>query len=395
MSRTAKPGGGALLTETTCWLLLVAAMGCGVLFWRFFSGLGATTALNDGHAWGLWIALEVVTGTAIACGGYAVALLVYVFNKGHFHPLVRPALLTSFLGYSLAAVAIVADVGRYWYLYKVVSPWMWNLSSALLEVALCVMSYLIVLFLELSPAFLEQSDQSRSAALRKACEGLRRVLEPLMPFILALGILLPTMHQSSLGSVMLIAFSKLHALWHTPLLPLLFLLSCVAMGYAAVILESSLASRAFSRPRETELLAKLATPVVVCVVLYTVIRIGDLAMRDRLPLIARSGHLSLFFVLELLLFVVPAVMLLSGRIRRNPGTLFLGAVLLMAAGTLYRFDTYIIAFDPGPAWSYFPAVPEILASAGIIVLEILLYVIVVKRFPILESAALQAGGKKE
>ena len=144
--------GGPILTTPVRWILGVFLVGAVIMLWRFIVGLGPTTGLNDGYPWGIWIAFDVVTGTALACGGYAVALLVYILNKGKYHPLVRPALLTSALGYSVAAVGIIIDVGRPWFIWRIpISVGKWNLDSALLEVALCVMAYVMVLWIELSP----------------------------------------------------------------------------------------------------------------------------------------------------------------------------------------------------------------------------------------------------
>ncbi len=152
MSDRAVPVGGPIMTRAFKILLGVGLLGLVLTIWRFAVGLGATTGLSDGYPWGLWIAFDVVTGTALACGGYAVAILVYILNKGRYHPLVRPAVLTSALGYSVAAVAIMVDVGRPWFIYRIpIRVGQWNLNSALLEVALCVMAYVVVLWIELVP----------------------------------------------------------------------------------------------------------------------------------------------------------------------------------------------------------------------------------------------------
>src|ERR1043166_4016142 len=163
----AEPVGGPIATPGARALLGLFGLGSLFIAWRLIAGLGATTALNDGYPLGLWIAFDVVTGTALACGGYAIALLVYIFNKGRYHALVRPALLTSALGYSLAGLGVFLDVGRWWALWKVpVYFWHWNFNSALLEIALCIMSYVVVLWIELSPAFLESWRDSGPAAVR-------------------------------------------------------------------------------------------------------------------------------------------------------------------------------------------------------------------------------------
>ncbi len=196
MSHQARPVEGKLLTPTFKLMLLVWAAATGVGLVRFTRGLGAVAAMSDGYPWGLWIAFDVVVGTGLASGGYAVALLVYVLNRGRFHPLVRPALLTSLLGYGVAGVAVVFDVGKPWNLGIVPFRfWNWNLGSVLLEVALCMMAYTAVLAVELSPAFLERlaaGGNAHRAAL--AARWLPRI-ERALPFVLALGLVLPTMHQ--------------------------------------------------------------------------------------------------------------------------------------------------------------------------------------------------------
>ena len=222
------PVGGRIWTPTFRLLAAIFGVGALLMVWRFAMGLGAATGLSDGYPWGIWIAFDVVVGTALGCGGYAMALLVYIFNRGKFHALVRPAILTSALGYTMASFAIHLDVGRPLYIYKIpVMPQWWNLNSVLLEVAVCVMTYVAVLWIELSPAFFERWMQGSNAFLRRTSQALHPIVQKLMVPILAIGLLLPTMHQSSLGAVMLLAGQKLHGLWQTPLLPLLFLLSSI------------------------------------------------------------------------------------------------------------------------------------------------------------------------
>ena len=388
MNTHTRPVGGPILTGTFLVASAVFVLGLLIIAWRFVSGLGPTTALNDLYPWGIWIAYDVVSGTALACGGYAVALLCYVLNKGKYHPLIRPAILTSALGYTLAGASIVIDVGRYWNIWKVPLLWNWNRNSILLEVAMCIMAYVVVLWIEILPAFLEKWEaDSRLPWLRglslRIHPWLNRILIPL----LALGILLPTMHQSSLGSLMLIAMNKLHKLWHTPMLPLLFLLSCIVMGYAAVVFESALANAVFKRARETKILASLSMVMVGILFVFLGVRIADLVLRGRLGLIFRLDIFSFFFFLEFILFLAPAVLLLNRRYRFNPGVELLCAMMMMAAGLLYRFDVYLVGFRPAPGWGYFPSIPEMFVTFGLVAFEIMAYLIVVKMFPILGGAS--------
>lgn len=382
------PVGGPLWTRPFKVLVGIFAV-CAVFFaYRFAAGLGASTGLNDGYPWGIWIAFDVVVGTALGCGGYAVALLVYVLNKGEYHPLVRPAILTSALGYTMASVSIHFDVGRPWLLYRIpIFSWEWNLSSALLEVALCVMLYVAVLWVELSPAFMEKWRQGRDGFLKRTSEKAYPVVQKALPWIIALGLLLPTMHQSSLGTVMLLTGPKLHPLWATPLLPLLFLVSCLGMGFAVVVLESALASSLLGRPRETEMLGKLSWVMVPVLALFTLVRFADLAVRGQLGALATFDLYTAMFLLEAALFLAPAFMLLSDRARRDPGNVFRAAMLMVLAGSLYRLDTYLVAFRPGSHYSYFPSFAELMVTIGIVALEVLLYVVLVKYFPILSAPA--------
>ncbi len=388
MSQQAIPLGGPIVTRPFRVLVGLFGLSIILLAWRFWTGLGSPTALSDGYPWGLWIAFDVVTGTALACGGYAMAILVYIFNRGRYHPLIRPAIVTSALGYSLGGIGVIIDLGRYWYVYKVpINFWIWNLNSILLEVALCIMAYTVVLWIELSPAFLERWKESPRPRLRRFAESTLPWLERSLIWIIALGLLLPTMHQSSLGSLMLLAGHKLHPLWNTALLPLLFLISCIAMGYAVVVIESSLSSMVFKRPAETRMLASLSGAIVWVLLGFAIVRLADLAVQGRLGLAFALDSYSILFLLEMALFIVPAFMLLSQQRRSDGGYLFRAAMLIALSGALYRFSTYLIAYDPGPGWSYFPAVPEILITLGLLALELMAYLVIVKKFPILRGMA--------
>ncbi|MGF1509783.1 MAG: NrfD/PsrC family molybdoenzyme membrane anchor subunit [Myxococcota bacterium] len=377
------PVGGSSKGVGITVLTLLALLGVALIIWRFAVGLGQATGLSDGYPWGLWIAFDVVTGTALACGGYAIGLLVYIMNRGQYHPLVRPALLTSALGYSLAAVAITIDVGRPWMIWRIpLSVGKWNLDSALLEVALCVMAYIVVLWIELSPAFLERwarSDSRWGAMAEKLKNGLERFLL----WIIALGVILPTMHQSSLGTVITLAGPRLHPLWNTGWIPLLFLLSCIAMGYAVVVMESSISSRSFGLAREDDMLSRLARPAGWCLLAFIGVRFGDILLTGKAAFLAEVSVRGFMFWLESILFVAAAWMLLGSSVRRSMGGLFRTAILVVAAGALYRFDAYLVAFQPGPQWSYFPTVPEIMTTVGLVAIEIFIYIYVVRHFPIL------------
>ena len=386
----ASPVGGKLVTPFFRALIAIWAVGSAFGLVRFTQGLGAATAMNDGYPWGIWIAVDVVVGTALGSGGFAVALLVYFMNRRRLHPLMRPALLTSALGYTAGATAIVFDVGRYWNLWRVpIAPltgrrFFFNWTSGLLEVALCVMAYTAVLWLEVAPPVLETLG-ARPGAVGRACKAVLAPLERLLPVILALGLVLPMMHQSTLGSLLMVAGTKLHPLWHSPLLPLLFLVGCVGMGYAAVVVEATFSARAFGRPVERRMLASLAPVMAFAAAAFAVVRVVDVAARGRLGLaLAADRHAALFW-LEVLLASYAAVRLAARRTGEDPGALLRAAALLAAGGALYRLDVYLVAFDPGNGWRYFPSVGEIAITLAIMAVETMIYVFAVRTFPILAA----------
>lgn len=391
-THAAAPLGGRILTPFFKVLLLVAGLGLVAMAIRFTQGLGAVTAMSDGYGFGLWIAMDVVVGTAVGCGGYAMALLVYLANKGQYHPLVRPAMLTGALGYTFAGASIFIDIGRYWWIWKIpVFVTWWNGSSALLEVALCVMAYIIVLWFEFSPAVLERMSQGQNAFLKGLADTWGPWLSKAMPFIIALGLLLPTMHQSSLGTVMLLSTSKVHGLWLTSFLPLLFLVNAIFVGYGAVIAEATISAYGFKRPRETALLGSLAPVISALLLLFAGIRLLDILLGGRIGLAFAPTRYAFFFWLEMALVVIPAVMLLGARARASTAGLFRAALLILAGGILYRLDTYLVAYDPGPAWSYFPAVGEIAVTVGLIAMEMMVYIFAVKKFPVMSAAPAAAS----
>ena len=354
-------------------LLILSVIAIPFIVKRFMYGLGAVSNLSDGYPWGMWIVYDVVTGTAIACGGYAMAILVYVFNKGQYHPLVRSALLASMFGYTLATVSIFFDVGRYWQMYNIFLPWYSNTNSVMFEVAACIATYVFVMWLEFSPAFFEKPGSEKT--LKK--------INSVMFIFIALGVLLPTMHQSSLGSLMIIAGDKLSGLWQTGFLPLLFLISAIMMGFGMVIFESMFSSVHLKRPLETSLLSKLSGVIPKLLIVFLIIRFGDLIFKGKLGLIFSFNLQSLMFIIENLLFIYPLIILSSKEKRDQSKYLFLSAASLVFAGAVYRFDTFLVGFNPGVNFHYFPSFAEIMITVGIISVEIMAYLIFIKTLPVL------------
>ncbi|MDM8568613.1 Ni/Fe-hydrogenase cytochrome b subunit [Thiotrichales bacterium HSG1] len=368
-----QPLGGKLINTQFVILAIFALIAAIFLAERFIFGLGSVTNLNNGYPWGIWIAIDVVIGTAFGCGGFVMAILVYIFNKGKYHPLVRPALMASLFGYSLGGMAVVLDLGRYWQVYNIFLPWYAQINSVMFEVALCVTAYTFVLWIEFTPVFLEKF----------GIENLRQKLEKVLFAVIALGVLLPMMHQSSLGTMILVAGFKLHPLWNTNLLPVLFLVSVAAMGYAIVTFEALLSSAGFKRPYDTTILNKLSGIMLVLLIGYMIMRFADLIMRGQLGLALAGDINGNMFIIENILFLIPIVILINPANRSKPRLLFIAAMSMLFAGAIFRINAYLVGFEPGGGWNYFPSVPELLVTLGIFSMEIMLYLIFVKRLPIL------------
>ncbi len=370
--------GGKLLTKPFLILSLLFMLALAILAARFIFGLGAVTNINDGYPWGIWIVIDVMIGTAFGCAGYAIALLVYLFNRGEYHPLLRSALMAGMFGYTLAGIAVIFDLGRYWQFYTLLMPWYVQLNSVMLEVAWCVMAYVVVLWIEFTPTFLE----------RFGFENLRGKLSKVLFLFIALGILLPTMHQSSLGTMAVVAGHQISPLWQTELLPPLFLISALLMGYAIVPFESILASLGLRQPLETDLLAKISGVALAVTLFYLALRFADLLWRGALGH-ALAGDLdAIMFWVESALFIVPVLLLAPRGWRTHPRMVFISAVSLLLAGSIYRLNTYIIGYHPvaGGTWSYFPSVSEIMVTVGIFSFEVILYLVFVKNLPVLHRA---------
>jgi len=362
-----------VLTKPFLAWAVIALIGVFFIAKRFIYGIGSVSNMNDGYPWGIWIAYDVVVGTALACAGYVMALIVYVFNRGEYSPLVRPALMTSMFGYTLAGISVIFDIGRYWQAYNIFLPWFSNLHSVMFEVALCIGTYTLVLWLEFAPTFLEKFK----------AEKLQQRLNRIIFVFIALGVLLPTMHQSSLGTMMLMAGHKLSPLWWSAFLPLLFLITAVLIGYAAVIFESLLSSVVFKRPLEMHLLSKISAIMPWLLGMYLLIRIEDVNLRGFLPLAFEGGITANLFLLENVLLAVALLILAYPANRRNPQLLFLSSLAMLLGGSLYRFNTYITGFDPGTGWQYFPSVPELCITFSIIAFEVMAYLWFVKRLSVL------------
>ncbi|MEN8729034.1 MAG: NrfD/PsrC family molybdoenzyme membrane anchor subunit [Desulfuromonadales bacterium] len=353
--------------------LMMLLVGAGVVagLLRFVYGLGATTNLNDDYPWGLWISFDVVTAVPLAAGAFTLGAIVHCFGIKKLEPLVRPAIVTGFLGYSLVSVGLLLDLGqphRGWYVLRY-----WNLHSPMFEVAMCVMAYTTVLVLELLAPVAEKFGWRLSLRVLRWLE---------MPLVIAAAAI-STLHQSTLGTFFLIAVDKLHNLWYNPMLPLLFWVSAICTGMCIIILEATASHKWMGQPNEGVLLETLAKILPWTLGGYLLLRGYSLLFLAEGPFFDRPV-LTLLFLIEVGIgFLLPFVMLCRKGVRLNDRQRAIAAGLVILGLVLNRFNVSMIGMmDPDNI--YLPSLIESLVTLGIIAAHILFFVLIAKYFPIFE-----------
>jgi Ni/Fe-hydrogenase subunit HybB-like protein len=355
-------------------LSLLVMVAFGLAAYRFYGGLGAATNLSDSMPWGLWIGLDMLCGIALAAGGFVLAGTVHIFGLKRYEAFVRPAITTALLGYLLAVIGLIMDLGRPWAIWHPLI--MWQPHSVMFEVAWCVMLYTTVLFLEFLPIVFEKFRMVRALRL------MRRVM---IVFIL-LGIILSTVHQSSLGSLFVMMGHKLHPLWFTPLLPLLFLMSSLAVGVAMVIFEAILSGMIFGHRYPTRLLGDLARALPLILSLYVGLRLMDLNARGVLERVLDNTLESWAFLFEMILGVLlPGVLLLSPEVRYDRLKLFGCTVMVILGVVMNRLNVCLLGMLAASS-GYMPRWIEILVSAGVIAGGLLVLSVMNRSLPIVEPA---------
>lgn len=367
----------ARFPKITVWRAIFAAIllsGVYATYLRIFYGLGGSTNLSDKFPWGIWIGFDVMCGVALAAGGFTLVAIVHIFGIEKYKPVLRPCILTAFLGYILVVVGLLFDLGRPDRLWHPII--MWNPHSVMFEVAWCVTLYTTVLFLEFLPVVFERFGWHRPI------EWVHRISVPLM----IMGILLSTLHQSSLGSLFLIVPEKLYPLWYTPLLPLLFYVSAICVGLAMTIFESWHSSREFGRALELPLLASLGRVLAVAMSVYLWIRFLDLAHRHAFALLTQNRIENWLFGLEMALAIVPTVLLYQAKVRMRPGALYACAVMVVFSVIANRLNVGTTGLEAGSGTHYVPKWSEVAVTLSIVGAGFAIFRFVAGYFPIFEAA---------
>ena len=373
---------------------LILLSGGAILAARFALGLGATTRLSHDFPWGLWIGFDVMAGVALSAGGFTLSAAVHVFGMRRYAPLVRPAILTAFLGYALVVVGLFADLGRPWRLAYPLFVQA-GTTSVLFEVAVCVALYLAVLFVESSPALLERlAEGGEARGLRRIVPWgrLRRLVGRLTVALTIVGLVLSTLHQSSLGALFLAMPTKLHPLWYSALLPVQFFVSAVVAGLSMVILEGTLSRRALAPadhlPAEPfdRLTLGLGKAGALALAACLATRLAGVAADGEWPLLA-TGWGALFLA-ELGVFVLlPAVLFTAGWLARRPG-LVRGTALLAVTGVVFnRVVVCFVAFHHAlpPERRYVPGWMEVWVSVALVTALVVAFRWLSARLPILSA----------
>ncbi len=372
-------------------LSVLALNGILFLLGRFIFGIGAVTNLDNQHPWGIWIGIDVAAGVALAAGGFTTAALGHIMHKDQYHAIIRPALLTATLGYTFVAASVMIDLGRPYFIWHPLL--MWNGSSVLFEVGICVMIYLTVLYIEFLPIVTERfiGKVNLPGSLRKfnqSVDKLLRVLDKglektMFIFIIA-GVVLSCLHQSSLGTLMVIAGPKMHPLWQTPILPLLFLISAISVGFPMVIMESVITSRSFSLKPETPILSSLGTMVAPILGVYLAFKICDMMIRQTFVYLFEVSTASVMFTLELVVgVIIPLRMFLSRSLTQTPLGLLIASSLVVFGVLMNRINNFLVAYTPPyQIHSYFPSFGELSVTIGFVALEVLIFRFLVIHLPI-------------
>jgi Ni/Fe-hydrogenase subunit HybB-like protein len=353
---------------------VIVAAGAVVTVLRYWKGLGYVTNLSDKFPWGLWIGFDVLCGVALAAGGFTITAAVYVFNLKRFRPIVRPTVLTAFLGYTLVAVGLMYDLGKPWNIWHPII--MWNPRSAMFEVGWCVMLYLTVLALEFSGVVFEKLGWKTAIKVQHAAT---------VPLVIA-GAIISTLHQSSLGTFYLITPGKLHPLWYTPLLPWMFYFSAIAGGLAMMIVESRLSSRALGRGLEMPLLRSIGKALLVALAFYLTVRLADMARLGVIGEIFSGSREARFFQLEMAIGVIlPMVLLALPAVRRNTERLY-GAGLLVVIGLVVnRLNVSLTGFEGTQGGHYVPTIAEAIISLMLVGVGVTVFTLAVRYLPIMEK----------
>lgn len=336
-------------------LLVLTLLAIGLSIYRLIVGLGPTTNMNDHYPWGIWITIDLFI-IPIAGAAFTISLISFFFGYEDYRSVLRPAVVAGFLGYTIVGILLFLDIGRWNQFYNIFNPGILNLHSFLEEISLCVTLYMVILTLEVLPIFLENSRFKNSI----------RWIESGIYIISGIGILLSSLHQSSLGSLFLLMSHKLHPLWYTPALPLLFFLQAGYTGLGATAIAIALISRAKNIPPNRKLIRRIGQAMGINLLLYICIRIGDWMGAGEIPLLLSPDAFGLVAWLELTLgILIPLAILFTKLIGHSQGPFWASVFVLMGTFINRLMITWVGLAEPSSI-TYMPSWIEIMITVGFI-----------------------------
>ena len=373
---------GKLITPFNLISGLIVLISLGAIAVRFWKGLGAITNLNQAYPWGIWIGFDVMTGVAFAGGAYIITCAVYVLHADRFHPIVRPTVLNGFLSYMFYAGALFLDLGRPWHMINPIIGNSFGYNSILFLVAWHFLLYMISEFLEFSPVVAEWAGLPR----------MRKILTKITLATVIFGVTLSMLHQSGLGALFLFCKSKLHPLWYTEFLPLLFLVSSIFAGLSMIIFEGTISHRVFKDRIDPskhasfdEIVVSLAKGAALSMYVYLFFKLLVFVHGQHWNYLGTKW--GLWFVIEVVGFVaIPCALFTHGYQTRRVGAIRVAAVLTLIGIILNRLNVSVIAFNWNNPATYFPSVYEILVTLMVVSIEIWVFRWVVNRMPVLQES---------
>jgi Ni/Fe-hydrogenase subunit HybB-like protein len=363
----------------------LGVLACGLALYREAVGLGPASGMNDSYAWGVWKTFNIMVLTGLGSGSFAIGIAVWIFGQRTLHAVMRTAVLSSFLTYASGLALLGVDVGRPWNFFTILMPWRWNAHSPMLEIAFCMPLYTAVpLLLENLPVALEAISK-RWPRYDFIFDRIEAVIRRVFPFVLALGFLLPAMHQSSLGALMLLAGPQVHPLWQTPLLPLLYVGAAGFMGFAFVTFILMVAHLVWARPMDSEVLRTMSRITAGIVATWLAVRALDLLLRGSLVLAFTSTAPALLLWTETILLGAAALAAHTAARQNNPRRAFIASLLACIGGMLYRFDPTTLVYQPDLSASYFPSLIELMIAVGFVAAAVAVFCVIVKLADVLPA----------
>jgi Ni/Fe-hydrogenase subunit HybB-like protein len=362
----------------TYWILaalVVLGMVLGIT--RLVLGLGPTTNLSSDYPWGLWITFDVFS-VPFSAGAFTLAAVLHIFNRKECHGVAHLALLAGFLGYLLVVLVLLMDLGRWDHFYSVLLPWRWNLHSFMFEISMSVTIYFGVLILELVGVAFKGSQWMPVQFINR-----------LIPLIAGVGVLLSCVHQGSMGALFLVLCHKLHPLWWTPILPVLFLTSALFSGFSVTILLAIVTCRAMKKPVSMQILASLAKVVLTLQIIYLALKVGDLLLAGEAGLVFGSGPLSVLFLAETIIGLIMPLILFSSRSRESERGLLLGVAYTLVGLAINRSSIAWFGLRARAGAAYFPHWMEFGIVIGAVAFGILAFTLAVRYVPALREGLLE------